>query len=219
MIILELNADCIMFKKSGVIGIINILKMEKNKNKKSWLNEYCGMDGKSLVPSSSKGQLKIQEMAFMLVAVFLFFVLVGLFALSVLYSNMHKTAVEIQEQTAFSIINNLAESAEFSCGKPNCIDGDKIVGMIRNEDYKLFWPTFSSLRVIRQMGFNKNENDLIECNLATYPNCDVYVVFDREIDETTQKSFVALCRLEKENSITYKKCELAKLEIGVKKEL
>ena len=166
---------------------------------------------------NKQGQLKIQEMSFMLVAVFLFFVLVGLFAISVIFSGLQKGAVDIEMQKASAIVANLAGSAEFSCGKPNCVDGDKLVGMARNQDYRFFWPTFESLSVIRESGIGKT-GGLIECNLATYPNCDEYVVFDRGGNKTTISSFVALCRLEKENAVRYEKCEIAKLEIGVSKE-
>ena len=176
--------------------------------------------------NNKKAQLKIQEMAFMLVGVFLFFVLVGLFALSVIYSGVQKSATEIEEQKASVVVVNLAGSAEFTCGKPNCVDGDKLVGMARNQDYRFFWPTFSSLRVTRKSGIDKireaeeteTSANLIECNLATYPNCDEYIIFDREYKETTISSFVALCRLEKDNTIKYPKCEIAKLEVGVTKD-
>ena len=166
---------------------------------------------------NKRGQLKIQEMAFMLVAVFLFFVLAGLFFMAVLSSGIQKSAVDIEMKKASGVIANLAGSAEFSCGKPNCVDGDKLVGMARNDDYRFFWPTFESLSIIRESGIGKSTG-LIECNIATYPNCDEYVIFDRGGNKTTTSSFIALCRLEKENGVKYEKCEMAKLEIGVSKD-
>ena len=45
---------------------------------------------------NKRGQLKIQEMSFMLVAVILFFILVGLFVFSIIYSNIFKSATEIK---------------------------------------------------------------------------------------------------------------------------
>ena len=55
---------------------------------------------------NKKAQLKIQEMSFMLVALVLFFILVGLFALSIIYSNLKSEASDIVESRTLSSITN-----------------------------------------------------------------------------------------------------------------
>jgi len=161
-----------------------------------------------------KGQLKIQEMAFMIVAVIIFFVLVGLFVFSIFFSNLQKEATEIIEDKTISAITNLADTPEFTCGEPNCVDADKLMSLIGKENYKNFWD-FSSLSVIKFSGFDKNGKDLVECNLGNYPNCDKFIVYDKKINnEKKISSFVALCRKEYENEYTYDKCEVAKLVAG-----
>src|SRR3989344_5745502 len=100
--------------------------------------------------SSKKAQLKIQEMAFMLLAVFLFFALVGLFILSIVYSNINDSAEKIAEERTLSSVISLADSPELSCvaAKSNCIDGDKLISIINKDSYKNFWP-YSSLKVVK----------------------------------------------------------------------
>ena len=172
-----------------------------------------------LVPLfSTKGQLKIQEMAFMLVAIILFFVLVGLFAASIVYKNLHEQATQIEEEKTLSAISNLAGTAEFACTgtRPNCIDGDKLMGLIEKRSYESYWP-FTSLRVVKYRGFNKKEKDFIKCNIQNYPDCDVFEIYDKKsLNENVIHSFVALCRVEFEQN-PYEKCEIAQLWAGSKR--
>ena len=161
-----------------------------------------------------KAQLRIQEMSFMIVAIIIFFILVGLFAFSIIYSNLHKQATDITESRTLSAITNLADSPEFSCGEPNCVDADKLMGLIGKKNYEKFWD-FSSLSVVTSSGFDKSETEMVKCSLLNYPNCDEFEVYDRGVDNEKQISnFVALCRKEYENDFTYDKCEIAKLVAG-----
>jgi len=163
---------------------------------------------------NKRGQLKIQEMAFMLVAIILFFILAGLFAASIVYKNLQKSANLIEEQKTLSAIENLAKMPEFYChGKSNCVDADKLIVLLNKKSYNNFWP-FSSLSVLKSSGFVKDEKDWIECNSQNYPECDVFKIYDKGIDERVISSFVALCRIEYENDRNYDKCEIAKLIAG-----
>jgi hypothetical protein len=163
---------------------------------------------------NKKAQIKIQEMAFMLVVLVIFFILVGLFALSIFYLNLYKGAAVIAEEKALSAITNLADSPEFTCGKPNCVDFDKAMVLSDNRNYENFWP-FSSLKILKQSGFDKTESEMIKCNLANYPDCDLLIIYDKNINnEDTTKSFVGLCRKELEKTTTYDKCEIGELIIG-----
>lgn len=164
---------------------------------------------------SKKAQMKMQEMAFMLVAVVLFFVLVGLFLFSMFYANMQKEARMIAEEGTFSLITNLADSPEFNCigSKPNCVDSDKIMALINyQKDYKNFWP-FSRLEI--QKINAKNKDEMIKCTLENYPNCERFVIFDKNVkNEKAVSSYIVLCRVELENDANYQKCEVAKLIAG-----
>ena len=192
----------------------------KQKNNKAQLKIQAGKNQRFLVPKFSKqGQLKIQEMAFFLVAILLFFILVGLFVFSIVFSNISKGATEIAEARTLSSITNLADAPEFSCGEPNCVDADKLMALTQNNKYKNFWP-FSSLRVLKSSGFNKTEEEMIKCTITNYPYCDVFEVYDKNVaNERAIANFVALCRVELEEGFNYKKCEIAKLVAGTKLEV
>ena len=163
-----------------------------------------------------KSQLRIQEMAFMLLAVFLFFVLIGLFSLTLIYTNINDKASQIAEDRTLSSLSSLADTPEMSCisTKSNCIDGDKIINLIGKEIYSRFWP-YSSLKIIKFSGFDKEEKDLIECNKANYPECDLFYIYDKKVkNERAISTFTAICRKELENDYTYDKCEIAKIIAG-----
>jgi len=165
-----------------------------------------------------KAQLRIQEMAFMLLAVFLFFTLVGLFVLSIVYTGINDAASRISEERTLSSVISLADSPELSCiaAKSNCIDGDKLISLVGKTTYENFW-SFSSLKVIAFSGFGKDEDELIKCTVANYPNCDLFDVYDKNVEnERAISSFVALCRKELQNDYTYDKCEIAKIVAGTK---
>ena len=82
-----------------------------------------------------KAQLKIQQMAFMLIAVTLFFVLVGIFVLAFRLSNLQESAELLEEKNAMLLVTKLANSPEFSCGdafgtsRTNCVDSDKVMAL------------------------------------------------------------------------------------------
>ena len=87
------------------------------------------------------GQMKIQQMAFMLIAVMVFFALVGLVIISVKFSGLKDQATELKEREAILLVTNIANSPEFSCGsafgegKVSCIDFAKIIALKRSEEH------------------------------------------------------------------------------------
>lgn len=162
-----------------------------------------------------KAQLKIQQMAFMLIAVTLFFVLIGMFVLTIYVSELKNTAAVLDEKNALLLVTKLANSPEFSCGesfgnlRTNCIDADKVM-MLRERisNYKNFWDVENI--EIRKI-YPKSENK--ECTLKNYPDCNIIKI--REGDITTEYSnFVSLCRKEAFEGESENKCELAKLMIS-----
>jgi len=155
-----------------------------------------------------KGQLKIQQMAFMLLAVFLFFILVGLFYLGVRYKEIHEKATKLGEEKAGINALVLAESPEFSCGQ-YCVDSDRLLALKNISAYNEFWP-FASIRVIKI-----SDGPEKECNLGNYPDCNLFTIQDRKVSSSREaSSFVALCRREKNEDYVYRKCEIGKVLIG-----
>jgi hypothetical protein len=164
---------------------------------------------------NKSAQMKIQQMAFMLIAIFLFFALVGLFVFTFQFSNLKKSAELLEEKEAKALVSKLANSPEFSCynsfgsEKVDCIDLDKIMILKSNiGDYNGFWG-IKGIEIRRIYP----EGSGIECSSVNYPDCD-YIKLVSSEDGIGIANFVTLCRKEvDENFRVYDKCELGKMII------
>ena len=159
-----------------------------------------------------KAQLKIQQMAFMLIAVTLFFVLVGMFVLVIKFAGLKESATTLEEKNAMLLVTKIANSPEFACGfsfdetKLACIDTDKVM-MLKEiiNKYKDFWGV-SNIE-IRKI-YPETDKETI-CEIKTYPNCNILRIREKEISGTGQaKNFISLCRKESFEGKVYDKCEL-----------
>lgn len=169
-----------------------------------------------MVNKMKKGQMKVQQMAFMLMAITLFFVFVGLFVLSIKFSSLKDSAETLEQKEALLVVSKLAASPEFSCGesyggqKVSCVDADKLMGLIKyKEDYMDLWGVKSI--EIRKL---YPEESNVECSYANYPDCGIFKVFSKGDKSSDSSSFVSLCRKETMNAEQYDKCELAKIIVG-----
>lgn len=159
-----------------------------------------------------KGQMKIQQMAFMLLAVTLFFALVGMFFLMIYLSGLRQSAEVLEERDAIALVSRLANSPEFSCGtafgttKLNCVDADKVLALQgSSDDYSDFWGVDGiEIRKIYP------EEDRI-CTLDNYPNCGEIVIVDGGRTGVGVSNFVALCRNENLEGRAQVNCDLARL--------
>lgn len=163
----------------------------------------------------TKGQLKIQQMAFVLIAVTLFFVIVGLFILTLSFSGLRESAEILKEENALALVSQLANSPEFSCEgvfdtkNLNCIDADKVMALKENIDlYSKFWGVegIEIRRIYPELGRE------IECERDNYPECNIIEIISSS-EGIGVSNFVSLCRkdFDVEGSRFQDKCELAKI--------
>src|SRR3989338_5253518 len=96
--------------KSGRISPISLFQEKKAQGMKS------GRISPISLFQEKKAQMKIQQMAFMLIALMIFFSLVGLLLLKVKFSGLKEKATDISEKNAILLVEKLANSPEFSCG-------------------------------------------------------------------------------------------------------
>ena len=88
---------------------------------------------------NKKAQLKIQQMIFMVLAITLFFILVGLFFLSVKITNLEQDVIDLNRDKAARLVSKIASNPEFIFReKSNAIDADKI--MILKNQYWIINP-------------------------------------------------------------------------------
>jgi hypothetical protein len=160
-------------------------------------------------------QLKIQQMAFMLMAVTIFFVLAGMFALSIKYSDVKKDAEAMSEENSMSLVSKIANSPEFSCGKSfggdkiDCVDADKLMILVKNsEKYKNFW----GVENIEIKTITLSTEKL--CNLQNYPDCNTLRILENRTKGIPVSNFVSLCRKDSFEGESYDKCEVARIMVS-----
>ncbi|MEK6945884.1 MAG: hypothetical protein AABW63_03760 [Nanoarchaeota archaeon] len=157
--------------------------------------------------------MKIQQTAFMLIAMTLLFVLAGVFFLGFKLSGLKKQALSLEENNALLLVSKLANSPEFSCEnsfgtkRTNCVDEDKVMALKNNGGYSKFWG--SSNIEIRKVGGSERE-----CTAGSYPDCDVIKVSNTQQRGTYVGNFVALCRKANVKGYIEDKCEVAKLLVS-----
>ncbi len=158
---------------------------------------------------NKKGQFKIQQMIFMLIAVMMFFVLVGLLIVTVKFSGLKEQATELAEKNAKLLVTKLANSPEFSCAQElisvSCIDFDKAMALKNNiKKYEKFWGV--SKIEIKKIYPKETEK---KCTSQNYPNCNVIELME-ESEGICVENFVSLCRkdFDSESDKLYNKCEI-----------
>jgi len=155
---------------------------------------------------SKKAQMKIQQMAFVLVAIMIFFVLVGLLFISIRVGALNKSAQTLKDESARELVRKLSNTPEFIWSDcPGCVDGDKLLVLKENVgNYKDIWKLdYLTLEFVYP------SKDKTECNLINYPNCNKITLINGSGEYGLSSSaYVSICSWDKEG---YTKCELGKL--------
>jgi hypothetical protein len=161
---------------------------------------------------NKKAQMKLQQMIFMLLGVTLFFILVGLFFILIVFSDVKESAALLKEEGALLLVSKLANSPEFSCGeafgttKINCVDSDKVMALQNNiNKYSNFWGV-DGIEIKKIYPENTEV-----CTSENYPDCGEIILFPGK--GTGVSNFVALCKKENIEGQIYDKCELARVVV------
>ncbi len=159
--------------------------------------------------------MKLQQMAFMLVVIIIFFTLVGIFALRFHMAKMQGIAQTLEDKNALLLVSKLANSPEFSCGesfrntKLSCIDMDKVMALKKEiGKYDGFWGVKNiEIKIIYPA---KEE---IPCTSGNYPNCNLISLRENQNSGYDFHNFVLVCHKQKQENGFYDKCELGRLMI------
>ena len=157
---------------------------------------------------NKKAQIKIQEMAFVLVAVVFLFALLFLFFARFQLTQLQKTAEEVREQRTMTMLKVVSSLPELRCSKSfgttteiYCIDKDKLkvfgeIRHIRNK-YADIWKSAQISEVIIE---------------EVYPIGDIYIVYEsmgEPENSFTYSTYIPLC----EETIGIMECVVAKIKI------
>ena len=180
----------------------------------------CKMIKKTM---SQRGQFKIQLMAFMLIAVVVFFALVVIFVLAFGLSSIKDTANLLEQQNAMLLVSKLANSPEFSCGEAyggsmvNCVDLEKVMALRESvAKYKGFWGV-SNIEIRKVL----DSSPELSCSLGNYPSCNFVRLLENSSSGYDYSNFISLCWKENnaEMGKVYDKCEVAKLIVRYKEKI
>lgn len=157
-----------------------------------------------------KGQLKIQEMAFVLIAFAVFFSLVAVIYLKLRLSQVEKSADELKEGAASSLLSNIAAFPELGWkGCKGCIDLDKAIIMKelekRNKSIGRSWKLdYLEIKILYPL------KDSRECVLGIYPECGSILLLNKSKNYGIAKdAYVNACYWN--NEMGSEKCVLAKI--------
>lgn len=147
-----------------------------------------------------KGQLKIQEMAFVLIALVVFFALLGLFLVKWRSGSLQEAAGDSREAATQQLLLVLANTPELGLsGCTNCIDLDKALVVQEQEAaskmYSQLWKL--DYLALKRVYPEKNES---ECSLTNYPDCDTLTIVPGDNFGTSSRVYVSLCRRDAEKN-------------------
>ncbi len=154
--------------------------------------------------------MKIQEMAFVLVALMIFFAMIALVYFSIKLTSLRDDALTLRDDEAKELVLKLAGTPEFSwtafdCS--NCIDSDKAFLLKNRKTYKDFWD-LDYLRIETIYPIKNNG----ECNEGNYPDCSSITIINKTNKYGSPSvAFVSLCRQEILGQSDYVKCEVGKI--------
>jgi len=161
---------------------------------------------------NNKAQIKIQQMAFMLIALTILFAIVALFSAGTKLGGLKEKSSDIREDNALRLVSTIANSPEFSCGSAygrdriNCIDLDKALALkFQIDNYEDFWGV-DEITIIKTY---KESN--IECEIGNTEECGILNVLPGDGIGNDYFSYVSLCSKVKGEFRLYNKCEIAKL--------
>ncbi|MAG07698.1 hypothetical protein CMI46_02685 [Candidatus Pacearchaeota archaeon] len=160
--------------------------------------------------------MKIQQMVFMLLAVTLFFVFVGIFFITFKSASLQEDAERLRLDKAGGLVERISSNPEFVFeGKSNAVDGDKLMILKGESDYvfiedgkrKTFWGVKGI--IVRKIYPVEEE---VECTKDNYPDCNLIKLFT-DANSAPISSFVSLCTKRNFGGVNYNNCELAKIMI------
>lgn len=159
----------------------------------------------------SKGQFKIQQMVFVLVATLIFFGIVAVFYVSIRFGSIRGDVQDERQEAAIAQVRKMAGTPEFiwtsweDCA--SCVDMDKVFLLKNRTSYQGFWKDVALLKVSRV----SPKYQTGECTATSYPRCNEITLVEKEGFQSYE-SFVSLCRYD--GDIEQARCELGKVIVG-----
>lgn len=166
---------------------------------------------RSIVDYSKKGQFKIQQMAFVLVAMMIFFAIVALFYFTLSSNSLQQDVENLRGDEVLEVAKKVSATPEFAWnieGCVSCIDLDKVLVLKDRISYEGFWRRISFLQIKKVYP----AEDERECTKSNYPECESVTLVDNGGGLVSYSTFASLCRYDSERD--QNKCEIGKVIVG-----
>jgi hypothetical protein len=153
--------------------------------------------------------MKIQEMAFVLMAIMIFFAMVAMIYISISMNNLKKDAGQLRAEEAMGVVRKLSAAPEFmltSLSKKcsSCIDMDKVMALKGRADYQGFW---NLDRLVIKKVYPAATG---ECTPLNYPDCETITLINKTSSYIAQNAYVSLCHWDSSGG-GYLKCEIGQI--------
>ena len=165
--------------------------------------------------------MKIMEMSFMILALFLFFVMVGLFFLATYTADLKNQVNLLYRQGTINTLAALSETPEFTCGDGNCVDLDKMItlkGMAKepNGVYRNFWSSIGTLKIVKVYPLVPGVLGEQVCTGNIDDTCNSITIKQKLTteNEILDWTFVSICKKETNDGYIYDKCEIGRIIAG-----
>ncbi len=159
----------------------------------------------------SKGQFKIQQMVFVLVATMIFFGIVAVFYVSIRLGSIKGDVQDERQEAVIAQVRKMSGTPEFiwsaweDCA--SCVDIDKVFLLKNRTSYQGFWKDVALLKLVRVYPRYQTS----ECTTVSYPRCNEITLIEKP-GYQSYEAFVSLCRYD--GAIEQSRCELGKVVIG-----
>ena len=147
---------------------------------------------------NKKGEMKMQEMAFVLLAFALLAALVFIFFIRFQSGNIAAEAEELNYKRALSLRDKISSLPEMKCARINCIDKDK-AELIEGKVSEDLFQGLTSVKIV-----------------SIYPEKDEIVIYDSgKGTSRNYATYVNLCEQKKIGTTFDYDCGLALLLVGI----
>ncbi len=173
---------------------------------------------KGLIADCSRGQMKIQQMAFMLVGLVVFFAMVGILVVVFSLAGLKDSANTLRENEARELAKKLASSPELaftsSSDCNSCVDLEKSLMLAdlnkQFGTYNKFWNLgYLQIEIVYP------EKPKVECTRFNFPECDKISVLDDGGSVNAKSAFIALAYWDRE--LGKYQYEMGKIHASAKK--
>lgn len=150
-----------------------------------------------------KAQLKIQEMAFMLIALVFLFAIILIFYVNFTISKIQKEAEILKEKRAIEKVKKLTRTPEFLSVDGIGVDLDKVLVLRDMPEYEELWEDLVEIKIIR-----------------LYPEMEEYIIYEKNVRYSESfGAFISLCQtIYKEDIGIWQDCDLARLIVSIETE-